>query len=266
MTRMTSNTASTARGYTLVELLIVIGIIMLLASIMLPVLMSAIRRGHEAQCISQMNEVGRALATFRQDVGAFPDPTQNEPMKALVQGKYLPEVRTCPNDPRKGENNDTYGMLYNYWGYKSGDVPTLISAADYPAGGMAARVNARNKARAMARDVYLPIQQAAPAGGIELWRGGELPSVVDPTHGYPQTDVELKQKESLFGYPESEFPALANTEAPPSTIETVCRYHLGDNESYRVLRVDGSVALVRKQDRDGVTDPAHFWTLSAVPR
>jgi prepilin-type N-terminal cleavage/methylation domain-containing protein len=276
MSRMTSNTVGTARGYTLIELLVVIGIIMLLASIMVPVLMSAVRRGHEAQCISQMNEIGHALATFRQDVGAYPDPSQNDPMKALVQGKYLPEVRTCPNDPRKAENNDTYGMLYNFWGYKVAAVPTLITATDYPTGGMEARVSARNKARAMARDTYKSIQdditQATtngtaypayltpiPPGGLELWREGTVGA-------FPQDATELKQKEILFGYPEAEFPGLANSEAPPLTIVTICRYHLGDNEAYRVLRVDGSVALLRKQDRDTVSDATHFWTLSAVPK
>jgi len=137
------------RGFTLVELLVVIGIIALLISILLPALSKARRQAKTVQCQSNMRQVAAALIMYINDnKGHFP-PAQAQAQTsnviypdgfwwpdALVEGKYIsaPSLYDTPGSStsaKKFEGNNPFqcpeGLTADEWSSNSnggGDYPT----------------------------------------------------------------------------------------------------------------------------------------------
>lgn len=137
-------------GFTLVEIVTVVAIILVLLAILLPALGVAMRRGREAKCHMQMVQINQAVTAYRQDKNEYPE--IDDPMNTLVGAKLLPAIPTCPGDPKKG--HDTYGALYNYWGY------ALITTPQQP---FPVRLQSLDEAKA----VYEPLMNTT---GCKYWR------------------------------------------------------------------------------------------------
>lgn len=147
----TANSASSpiphrSRAFTLVELLVVIGIIALLISILLPALQKARRAAVDVQCLSQMRQVGMAMINYTQDYkGAFPPPD------ADLDGNYSePDSWVFLIFKYAGENRQVfrcplYAMTYDEpliertYAINASEIPWWEGGSNWPVQGLFTR-------------------------------------------------------------------------------------------------------------------------------
>ncbi len=121
------------RGFTLVELLVVIGIIALLISMLMPALASARQKALMMQCLSNERQIGVSLMDyvnnwnghfFPPGMGANaadPPPATTNVWPCVVFGRSDPPIMMCPNDPDAGflhsyiMNNHLSDHDIKYW-------------------------------------------------------------------------------------------------------------------------------------------------------
>jgi prepilin-type N-terminal cleavage/methylation domain-containing protein/prepilin-type processing-associated H-X9-DG protein len=80
-------------GFTLIELLVVIAIIAILAAILFPVFARAREAARNSNCISNMNQIGKALAMYLNDYGQIMPSGANQIDRQTSDGGMLNRAR-----------------------------------------------------------------------------------------------------------------------------------------------------------------------------
>lgn len=99
--------ANTRSGFSLLELVVTVGVIGMLAALLLPALNGARATARRAMCVSNLHQIGLAMAMY-QDMhqGEFPGTTHGAPeerswiytLRPYLQN--VDRVRVCPDDPK----------------------------------------------------------------------------------------------------------------------------------------------------------------------
>ena len=108
----TCHTVTCQRGFTLLELLVVILIIGLLSGIVAPRLFGQIGRSEIVAARAQIDAFDKALTAFRIDMGRFP--TDAEGLRALVEVPVADAVRWRGPYLKDGVPLDPWGNPYQY--------------------------------------------------------------------------------------------------------------------------------------------------------
>jgi general secretion pathway protein G len=110
VTRLSALTRRGERGFTLVELLVVMVILGLLAALVVPAYLGRERKARSQAARTQIELLGTALDTFRLDVGRYPN--SQEGLNALQEGRGIPGW----DGPylKKGVPQDPWGRPFLY--------------------------------------------------------------------------------------------------------------------------------------------------------
>ncbi|HXW52004.1 MAG TPA: prepilin-type N-terminal cleavage/methylation domain-containing protein [Candidatus Acidoferrales bacterium] len=132
---------SPARGFTLIELIIVVAIISILAAILIPNFLHARAEATSAACEGNLKQLATALEEYAVDNSGQYPPSSGPVNVNLFGGSGNPYLNAIPNDPAGGSyyyttpgNFVCAGSMYKLSDGNNHDTTTLTQLPNYGAG------------------------------------------------------------------------------------------------------------------------------------
>ncbi|MDP8263605.1 MAG: prepilin-type N-terminal cleavage/methylation domain-containing protein [Candidatus Ancaeobacter aquaticus] len=122
------------KGFTLVELLVVVGILVVLVGLLLPAIFSAKEKANQAKCASNMRQILIGINLFEQDHKVFPTVANNGQLISTLYPTYVEsyDVFKCPSFRNQaGEKRGPINGNYTHYDYNP-STHLVDTAADNP--------------------------------------------------------------------------------------------------------------------------------------
>ena len=248
---------SSRSGFTLVELLVVISIIVVLMAILFPAFQSAREKARQTRCISNLHSLDVAMKTYLQDYRRFPPPPYYDPVgqryiggPAALYPDYIQshETMVCPAD-RKIDGVVSAANASNYC--------TYAGVAEDPTGGKWDFLQLDGSSPPANGDLTKARQRLYNWGGYNNLGFDDCiynttTNAWALTHDDSSAGAALPSWLSTQGLGWKSYPRLQNRRAPDNTIVMHCISHrdfykTGD-EMDTIIRLGGDAATVKIND------------------
>ena len=119
-------------GFTLIELLVVIAIIAMLASLLLPALVTAREFGRKIKCVSNLRQIGMAALMYAADNGDYlPFVDQTQVWDVLLPTYVDSRITDCPSDRTRLNSNEGGTIFTGYQAYSYRYYPDVVTGKPY---------------------------------------------------------------------------------------------------------------------------------------